>query len=86
MRGARSMMTPHSARSAPRAALLMALLAGTAACGAALRVGAGPVRIGGGDAAPGRQGARRHTLRAEEDRVQSLPGAPGPLKFGMFAG
>lgn len=34
--------------------------------------------------APG--GDLTYTLQAEEDRVESLPGAPGPLKFGMFAG
>jgi hypothetical protein len=38
-------------------------------------------------AAPtGEATARPLTLRAEEDRVAALPGAPGPLKFGMFAG
>ena len=35
-------------------------------------------------AAPGATSG--YTLAAEADRVTALPGAPGPLEFGLFAG
>jgi hypothetical protein len=71
-------MAPQSRRAAAAgaaAAALLLLLACAAAPASAARAARGTARPRG---AP--------TLRAEQDRVTALPGAPGPLKFGMFAG
>lgn len=71
----------HDVMAPARAICLALALAALAAPAArALQAPAAPRAMRAGGA------ARRYTLAAEADRVEGLPGAPGPQDFGMFAG
>jgi hypothetical protein len=71
----------RSPRGAAIATLALSLLAAATLAGAL----APPRRAGrAARAAAAPEGA--YTLEAEADRVDALPGAPGPQDFGMFAG
>jgi len=80
-----------AARRARAPLLLLALTIAATACYGLRTPSEAPashISDGGARSSSGgdRDLAAGHTLRAEEDRVAELPGAPGPLQFGMFAG
>jgi hypothetical protein len=68
--------------------LLACCASGAAAIQASRTARMGPRSGGSGSGGSGSGGAsgRRYSVRAEEDRVEGLPGAPEPQGFGMFAG